>query len=212
MIRAVIAVVLVAVAVVVIVLVAPSVGEVSGGALSHSVARHLDGSSVLPCGSRDANMWDCAIETDGGSAGEPWRVRLDGRCWDASPGGPREVSPTRQGCVGLRDQLRPVDRLLSSPDDEDAGFICDRGFRPADWREERLKTGRSIASCNWMVGWREGSVLRALGKPTERNGPHLTWGLGPSDTGIGPRCWVLTLRQDGRHGPVAQADIDDTAC
>ena len=109
--------VLVALAVAVpVYLLAPPVGQISGHALQWSVARELYVATSFgfePCEKRGA-AWDCAVWYDVGSGMVDYRVTREGRCWDARiRGDAREFAmpATAHGCVGLRDQIRLVQRI-----------------------------------------------------------------------------------------------------
>ena len=79
-------------------------------------------------------------------------------------------------------------------------FSCDRGFREFDWHRKQLKTAQSIAKCNWLKGWTESQVRRALGTPEDGIGAtSLTWGAGGSTAGIGPEGWFLSVELNGDH-------------
>lgn len=83
---------------------------------------------------------------------------------------------------------------------EQETFACSRGFRADDWTSERLRTGQSLARCEWFVGRHQRAVRRMLGEPSFRNGPLLTWELGHSTRGLGPTGWFLVIELD-RTGP-----------
>jgi hypothetical protein len=102
----------------------PAVGDVSGKALDASVTREVGGSKWsdlnYPCRHRGEHAWTCEVSERQGSGAVSYRVTMPGsRCWRAtklSSGGeegpPLEKRPT--GCVKLRDQIRPIQRVVSS--------------------------------------------------------------------------------------------------
>lgn len=76
---------------------------------------------------------------------------------------------------------------------------CDRGFAVVDWKRDRLKTGQSIAKCDWFDGWSARRVERAIGKSDpvgDRREPR--WAIGDSASSIGPTLWELELSLDQR--------------
>ena len=94
----------------------------------------------------------------------------------------------------------------ASRNDERQTFDCGRGFRATDWRDDPLKTGQSIAKCDWLDGWSQERVRRALGRPTFGHGPrYMRWDIGICDPCLGPTMWRLTIKQTAKHGPVRSA-------
>jgi hypothetical protein len=90
-------------------------------------------------------------------------------------------------------------------EDEEATFACERGFRPGDWRDQTLKTGQSIAKCDWLDGWSERTVREALGRWEYRTPRRITYDIGVSAHGLGPLAWDLTIVLDRRGGNVVDA-------
>ncbi|MFN2615877.1 MAG: hypothetical protein ABR581_02000 [Thermoleophilaceae bacterium] len=107
-------------------LFAPAVGDVSGRALNQSVSHKLDSTPALTeesCRRTGPRHFGCFVFDRGASNGVVYRVELTGkRCWSArkvSPSKYEEGQPLRRrakGCVSLRDQVRPVDRILEGLD------------------------------------------------------------------------------------------------
>jgi hypothetical protein len=96
------------------------------------------------------------------------------------------VATSLSGCLGL------------GTSKDEATFDCKRGFRVADWQStRRLRTGQSIAKCDWLAGWSERRVRRDLGRPDF--GPRLAPEYvlpGGADASRNLQQWVLKLRFD----------------
>jgi hypothetical protein len=99
----------------------PAVGAVSPKALDYSVAREAGGTPLLgtePCRRRPGRAWRCSVYDTSGSGRAAYRVEMTGsRCWQArkdegSSGEEQPLPRSVSGCVGIRDQLRIVERLL----------------------------------------------------------------------------------------------------
>ena len=101
----------------------PAIGSISPRALQRSVTHRVGGS--LPaesdrCRRRGGETWDCEIRDAQGSGRAVYRVTKQGRrCWQArkasaaaSEEGPPLLPLISRGCVELRDQLRPAERIL----------------------------------------------------------------------------------------------------
>jgi len=100
----------------------PAVGTPSGAALNHSLTHRAEGMILLddsyPCVPRDRRTFTCEIYDSRGSGLVLYSVTLAGRCWRArklGTGSHEEGPPLprrSQGCVSLRDQMRPLERFL----------------------------------------------------------------------------------------------------
>jgi len=97
------------------------VGSVSPKALDYSVARESGGSllfGTVPCRKRSSREWHCLVSDSSGSGEAAYRVEMTGsRCWKARTdkafsGEGKPLPRSVSGCVGVRDQLRIVERLL----------------------------------------------------------------------------------------------------
>ena len=102
----------------------PAFGEPSPKAMSYSVSRVTDGElppSVKRCTREDDQRpWRCWVDDPRESTPALYWVWMDGRrCWKArSPMIVRQgaragsLPASAEGCVGLRDQVRVVERLF----------------------------------------------------------------------------------------------------
>ena len=92
----------------------------SGTSLAHSLTRAADGDklgALIPCERHD-ELWRCTIGHANGSDLADYRVDMhSSRCWRARlvlRHDEIEPMPARlEGCVRLRDQVRPLNRLLN---------------------------------------------------------------------------------------------------
>ena len=99
-------------------LYAPPIGAISGDALQHSLARALGGttsSTNRSCVNQSPGVWSCQVDDpgSGGTAIAYQLTRHGRRCWSAAQVNPGQgqLPPRASGCVGLRDQVRPEQRL-----------------------------------------------------------------------------------------------------
>lgn len=94
----------------------PAIGSISPDALTLSIAREVDGGIEDPCKRKNGSRWACVMWDSGESGSARYRLRLHGNCWQATTDDTKtteSVFPARaSGCVKLRDQLRPADRLF----------------------------------------------------------------------------------------------------
>jgi hypothetical protein len=100
---------------------APAVGAPSAAAINWSIARHAGGSLLLgidQCRERRPGLSLCDVPDSSNSGSATYRVQLDGRCYrarkvttDSNEEGPYLPRVVNE-CVALRDQLRPLDRLV----------------------------------------------------------------------------------------------------
>jgi hypothetical protein len=100
----------------------PAVGSPSGGALQHSVTRHVGGSllfsDIFDCHARSSSISRCDISDASGSGVATYRVRTEGRCWEAvkvsshtQEEGRPFLKQRDSGCVRWRDQVRLITRF-----------------------------------------------------------------------------------------------------
>jgi hypothetical protein len=99
----------------------PAIGTPSGDAVRHSLDSRTGGGYGLAhaCKERSFGVRICDVSDLQGSGGAIYRVRMDGRCWQARKISPRrseEGSPwlKRQvsGCVEFSDQVRLFERAF----------------------------------------------------------------------------------------------------
>jgi hypothetical protein len=89
---------------------------------------------------------------------------------------------------------------------EEDTFACDRGFRASDWRQAPLRTGQSIAKCDWLEGWSARKVRETLGRPDFHTTPRrLAYPLAISEKGLGPLQWYVMIVLDRPRGTVVDA-------
>jgi hypothetical protein len=100
----------------------PAIGSPSEDALQYSLSRRAGGgvlmATIYGCERRAPELQICEVPDANGSGSATYRVRLDGRCWDAhkiSPNhreeGPPFLARRVSGCVEFRDQVRLFDRI-----------------------------------------------------------------------------------------------------
>ena len=98
-------------------LYAPAIGAVSTAALQNSLAREVGGATnvKLECTERVSGVYRCPVHDPNvaGSSVTYELKRRGRRCWDAAQVVPRgnALDQTASGCVGVRDQARPDQRL-----------------------------------------------------------------------------------------------------
>ena len=91
-------------------LLVPMVGDLTEESLAHSVAREVEPEGDhdrASCQKRGRQRYVCRVPRGSERRAATYRVRMtDRRCWTArrAPGGSGRRA--REGCVGLRDQLR----------------------------------------------------------------------------------------------------------
>jgi hypothetical protein len=104
-----------------VVLFAPAVGPISPNALYWSVSLEVGGTQLFGsdgCTKQHGRRWICQITDGQGSGSAAYDVVLEGDCWQArrTPGETSvegSMAIRASDCVGLRDQVRLLERALS---------------------------------------------------------------------------------------------------